>query len=55
MIDKALLSRLLEAQGTPADAVQLERLDAYARLLVEWNEKMKENCTGEPDWDFQYK
>ena len=48
MIDKALLSHLLEAQGTPADAVQLERLDVYARLLVEWNEKMNLTAITDP-------
>ena len=29
--------------------------DDYSEIYCEWNEKMKENCTGEPDWDFQYK
>ena len=29
--------------------------DDYSEIYCEWNEKMKENCTGEPDWDFRYK
>lgn len=29
--------------------------DDYNEIYCEWNEKMKENCTGEPDWNFQYK
>lgn len=29
--------------------------DDYNEIYCEWNEKMKENCNGEPDWDFQYK
>lgn len=29
--------------------------DDYNETYCEWNEKMKENCIGEPDWDFQYK
>lgn len=48
MLDKTLLARLLEEQGTPADAAVLERLDVYARLLVEWNEKMNLTAITDP-------
>ncbi len=29
--------------------------DEYTEIFCEWNEKMKENVDGEPDWDFRYK
>ena len=29
--------------------------DKYTEIFCNWNEKMKENCDGEPDWDFQYR
>ncbi len=29
--------------------------DEYSEIFYNWNEKMKENCDGEPDWDFQYR
>lgn len=29
--------------------------DEYSEIFCNWNEKMKENCIGEPDWDFQYR
>jgi 16S rRNA (guanine527-N7)-methyltransferase len=40
MIDKELLKTAAEQVGVEVDAVLAERLDIYARLLVEWNEKM---------------
>ena len=29
--------------------------DEYSEIYCNWNEKMKENCDGEPNWDFQYR
>ena len=29
--------------------------DDLSELFCSWNEKMKENCNGEPEWDFQYR
>ena len=29
--------------------------DDYSEIFCNWNEKMKENCNGEPEWDFQYR
>ena len=40
MLDKELLKTTAAAVGIEVDAVLAERLDIYARLLVEWNEKM---------------
>lgn len=27
----------------------------HSEIFCNWNEKMKENCQGEPDWNFQYR
>lgn len=40
MIDKELLKRSSAAFEIEVDGALAEKLDAYARLLVEWNEKM---------------
>ena len=40
MIDKDLLKTAAQAVEVEVDAALAERLDIYARLLVEWNEKM---------------
>ena len=29
--------------------------DKYTEIFCNWNEKMKENCNGEPKWNFQYR
>lgn len=29
--------------------------DEYSEIFCNWNEKMKEEADGEPDWDFQYR
>ncbi len=29
--------------------------DDISEIYCPWNEKMKENCDGEPNWDFQYR
>ncbi len=29
--------------------------DDHFEIFCNWNEKMKENCDGEPDWDFEYR
>ena len=29
--------------------------DKYTEIFCNWNEKMKESCNGEPNWDFQYR
>ena len=40
MIDKALLAETVAAFGVTLTQEACEKLDIYARLLVEWNEKM---------------
>ncbi len=47
MIDRELLRRAAAEYGVTLEAVALERLDAYAALLCEWNERM--NLTGITD------
>lgn len=29
--------------------------DEYSEIFCNWNEKMKKACSGEPDWDFQFR
>ena len=48
MIDRALLSRCAAAFGVEVDAALAERFDTYARLLVEWNEKMNLTAITDP-------
>lgn len=48
MIDKVRFSNLCEQNGIFLDDVMLERFDIYARLLVEWNEKMNLTAITEP-------
>ena len=48
MIDKALLSRCAAAYGVEVTAELAEKLDIYARLLVEWNEKMNLTAITDP-------
>ena len=48
MIDRDCLKAGGEAVGVPVDADLAERLDTYARLLVEWNEKMNLTAITEP-------
>ena len=48
MIDRDCLKAGGEAVGVPVDTDLAERLDTYARLLVEWNEKM--NLTAIISW-----
>lgn len=48
MIDKVRFSNLCEQNGIFLDEVMLERFDIYARLLVEWNEKMNLTAITEP-------
>ena len=48
MIDKLRFSNLCEQNGIFLDEVMLERFDIYARLLVEWNEKMNLTAITEP-------
>lgn len=48
MIDKVRFSNLCEQHGILLDDVMLERFDTYARLLVEWNEKMNLTAITEP-------
>ena len=40
MIDKALLCELAAEYGVTVDAAACDKLDRYAELLVEWNQKM---------------
>lgn len=49
MIDTNALCALAEANGLALTAVQLEKLDSYARLLVEWNEKMNLTAITDPN------
>ena len=48
MIDRALLSRCAAGFGVEVDAALAERFDTYARLLVEWNEKMNLTAITDP-------
>ncbi len=48
MIDKDLLKTAAFAVGVEVDAALCERLDIYARLLVEWNEKMNLTAIVDP-------
>lgn len=48
MIDKVRFSNLCEQNGILLDDVMLERFDTYAKLLVEWNEKMNLTAITEP-------
>ena len=48
MIDRALLSRCAAGSGVEVDAALAERFDTYARLLVEWNEKMNLTAITDP-------
>lgn len=48
MIDKVRFSNLCEQNGIFLDEVMLESFDIYARLLVEWNEKMNLTAITEP-------
>ncbi len=29
--------------------------DEFSEIFCNWNEKMKESCDGEPDWNFEYR
>ena len=40
MIDRELLTRIAAGFSVEVSAELAERLDIYARLLVEWNEKI---------------
>ena len=48
MIDRDCLKAGGEAVGVPVDTDLAERLDTYARLLMEWNEKMNLTAITEP-------
>lgn len=48
MIGRDCLKAGGEAVGVPVDADLAERLDTYARLLAEWNEKMNLTAITEP-------
>lgn len=48
MINKDLLVRCAAAYGVEVDAVLAERLDVYARLLAEWNEKINLTAITDP-------
>lgn len=49
MIDCEKLREYSAAMGVSLDAAQLERFDLYARLLVEWNEKINLTAILQPD------
>ncbi len=48
MIDKDLLTRCAAAYGVEVSPALADRLDIYARLLVEWNEKMNLTAITDP-------
>ncbi len=48
MIDKVRFKNLCEQNEIYLDDVMLDRFDIYARLLVEWNEKMNLTAITEP-------
>ncbi len=48
MIDKQLLTDCAAAYGVEIPSTLAERLDIYARLLVEWNEKMNLTAITDP-------
>lgn len=54
MIDKALLIHTAATVGVLVDETDAERLDVYARLLVEWNERMNLTAITDPT-DMVYK
>ncbi len=49
MIDKELLNNYLTEYGIEIDAKAGDRLDKFAQLLVEWNEKMNLTAITEPE------
>lgn len=48
MIDKALLCELTAEHGVTVDAAACDKLDRYAELLVEWNQKMNLTAITDP-------
>ncbi len=48
MIDKALLCELASEYGVTVDETACAKLDRYAELLVEWNEKMNLTAITDP-------
>lgn len=48
MIDRDLLCRIVADYGVSLDATALDKLDRYAELLVEWNEKMNLTAITDP-------
>ena len=48
MIDKALLCELTAEYGVTLDTVACDKLDRYAELLVEWNQKMNLTAITDP-------
>lgn len=49
MIDRVLLKESAAAFGVAVDDTAAERLDVYARLLVEWNERMNLTAITDPE------
>ncbi len=49
MIDRVLLKETVAAWGVTVDDTAAERLDVYARLLVEWNERMNLTAITDPE------
>ena len=48
MIDRILLQDTAAALGVTVEDTLAERLDIYARLLVEWNERMNLTAITDP-------
>jgi len=49
VIDRVLLKEAAATVGVTVDDTAAERLDVYARLLVEWNEKMNLTAITDPE------
>ena len=49
MIDQTFLKETLLAYGLPCPDGLTEKLDRYAGLLVEWNEKMNLTAITDPE------
>ena len=48
MYDRDLFARVAHQYGVEVSGETIEKLDIYARLLVEWNEKMNLTAITDP-------
>lgn len=49
MIDKVFLKKLFDNSGISLDEQQLSKFETYAKLLVEWNEKINLTAITQPE------